>query len=72
MLTIRFVVTPGSPVMSLAALSVFESANSAPRNASAKAARPHRGVRGISQNLTRRPAVGAMFWNAWKPFASPP
>jgi hypothetical protein len=43
MLTIRFVVTPGSPVMSLAALSVFEFANSAPRNASAKAARPTAG-----------------------------
>jgi hypothetical protein len=26
---------------------------------------------GSCQNLTRRPAVGATFWNAWKPFASP-
>ena len=26
----------------------------------------------IDQNLTRRPAVGAMFWVAWKPFANPP
>jgi hypothetical protein len=43
MLSIGFVVTPGFPVMSLAALSVFEFANSAPRNASAKAARPTAG-----------------------------
>ena len=31
---------------------------------------PQPGRRG-RQNLTRRPAVGATFWNAWKPFARP-
>jgi hypothetical protein len=30
------------------------------------------GKSGVGQNLTRRPAVGAMFWVAWKPFARPP
>jgi hypothetical protein len=38
-----------------------------------KISRPRsRGLERRDQNLTRKPAVGAMFWVAKNPFASPP